>query len=307
MGRLCIMIILLIPASGASDIFDIMDEKYITDISELPYSSGNPEINWQKQGHIEAWIDIVGFKNLSKENGTFYISGDPENLSIVQNGAQGVFSCEICGYNIKKTVQTSTSGANTVATLSIKMIWYSKHCGKNGCTCVEHIEFAMFNDVEKSPEQFDRVLNPQVNITEYNNSVNPRTEIQLTLNSPALAFINYTYNGNYIINYKMSAHVEKTPKDVYFANVSAANIWTDGTGSLRQMNDNVIIPGTADPDYHNLTIQASSLYKTENASFTIVRDTYKFERSFSGLYITLIIIFSILFGTLYYTAKRAFS
>jgi len=307
MKVLCLLITMtLIMSAGASNIFDILDEKYITDISELPYSSGNPDKNLQKQGHIEAWIDIVGFRNLSKENETFYSYGDPVGLAIIQNDARGVFKCSTCGYKITQYVHSYAAGNYLVSVLETKMIWYELVCTKDGCSCVEHTEFATFSDVESVPKQFDKFIDSKVNIIEYNNSVNPRTVINVSTSN--LSSINYTYKNQPVHNYLKNARVEKTAKGIYFANLSMTNIWTGGTDSFQQMNDNVIIRGTADPDYDNLSILASNIYETKKVTnYSIVRDTYTIERSFSPIFIMVATIFSIMFGILYYTAKRAFS
>jgi len=294
---------LLLPAAAMQDIFDIMDEPYITHISELPYSSGVPSVEWNKDGHIIAWIDIMGFRNLTKADGKYFINGNPAELAITQYGTKyeisGIFD------SITKSCSYSQLENNLVATLTVVLKWHVMCCDKNGCwVCGRFKETKIFQDAEIAPEQYN-IVTHTLNITEYNNSVNARTEITLT-SSPA--FINYTYNGNHINNYKMIAHVEQTTKGIYFANLTPANIWTTGTGSLRQMNDKVIIPWTANPDYQNLTIQVSNLYTIDNVSAaeaTVVRDTYNFKRSFSGLYISVIMIFSVMFGTLYYTAKRS--
>ncbi len=317
MGRFCLLIItmiLLIPAAGASDIFDILDEKYITDISELPYSSGNPEINWQKQGHIEAWVDIVGFKNLTEYNGEYFINRDPASLAIVQYDSKGKVTEGVID-SITNSLSLSTVSpskyqpeSNLIASLTVVLKWHVVCCSKDGCwVCGRYTETKTFQDTEIVPEQCPNI-DYTINITEYNNSVNPRTVIGLTTYNSS--YINYIYKNESIKNYLKNARVEKTAKGIYFANMSSANIWTDGIDSFHQMGDKLIIRGTADPNYDNLSITISNIYETKRVSvsnYSIIRDTYKFERSFSGLYITLIIIFSILFGTLYYTAKRAFS
>lgn len=295
---------LLIPTTVGTmhNIFDIIDEQYITHISELPYSSGIPSVEWKKDGHITAWIDIVGFRNMTKERGEYFIHGDPDDMAIVQYGTDHDIKENFD--SITSTVSYTQSGNNLTATLTVVLKWHVWCRTKTSSwICGRPSETKTFQDAEIVPEQYN-IVTPTLNITEYNNSVNPRTEIKLT---SSLAFINYTYNGDHINNYKMIAHIEQTTKGVYFANLSPANIWTTGMGSLRQMNDRVIIPGTANPDYQNLSIKISNLYTTETVSAaetTLVRDTYNFKRSFSGLYISVIIIFSIMFGTLYYTTKR---
>jgi len=289
------------------DIFDILDEKYIDTINDLPFSEGHPSISWQdcpcnvdyKWG--KAWVDIVGFRNLTSENNTFYVNDAPETLAIIRYGYQGLRGVTV---SWKPTIRTYQSGNNVIAELTIERRWYEIFCGEYGCYPVYHSATMTISDSEPAPLIYPLISESgSIKIIEYNNTVNPRTEIKIT-SGPA--FIKYIYNGDHISHYKMVAHVEKTPKGVYFANVSYANIWTTGTGSLRQMNDKVIIPGTADPDYQNLAIQISNIYTTENAAISesITRDTYGIERSFSGLYLSVIMIFSVMFGTLYYTVKR---
>lgn len=299
-----LLLILFIPTAAAmNNIFDIMDEKYITHISEMPYSSGNPTIEWQNQGHIWAWIDIVGFRNTTKKNGKYFINAAPEQLAITQYDATYIVPGTVD--SITKTCTYSISGNNLIANLVVVLKWHVTCCDDDGCwTCGRYEETKTFQDIEIQPEQQTKEKHA-VRVTEYNNSVNPRAEIKVSSSADT---INYIYNGHLIKNYKSIAHVETTPKGIYFANISPANIWTSGTGALRQTHDKVIIPGTADPDYENLIIQTSSLYETETITISkqeAVRETYSFNRSFSGLYISILMISSIMLGTLYYTAKRA--
>ncbi len=294
----------LIMSVGASDIFDILDEQYITDISELPYSSGNPEKNIQKQGHIEAWIDIVGFRNLTKYNRLFFINRDPASLAIVQYDSKGKVSGVID--SITNSVSLSQSGNNLIASLTVVLKWHVICCGENGCwVCGRYTETKTFQDIDIAPEQCPNI-DYTTNITEYNNSVNPRTVIGLTTYNSS--YINYIYKNESIKNYLKTARIEKTAKGVYFANMSTANIWTGGTDSFHQMNDNMIIRGTVDPDYDNLRIVISNIYETKKVTnYSIVRDTYTIKRAFSPIYIMVVTIFSIMFAIFYYTAKRAFS
>jgi hypothetical protein len=57
-----LFLLFLIPTTLAADkgVFYILDEKFIDNISELPYSAGTPDKQIQKSGNIAAWIDIVG-------------------------------------------------------------------------------------------------------------------------------------------------------------------------------------------------------------------------------------------------------
>lgn len=309
---------ILIPTAGAAqdNIFDILDEQYIAHISDLPTSNPTPEKNWQPpyewvEDHcrrdrspyfVFGFLDVVGFERMVKINGTYYLNESPSDAAIIRYETH---TCAMAyprydgGWDYKlKTYQQDNQFVAELTATAILYYYIESNKYYDNITQV-------FYDYEPLPLQYNQTLNPVINITEYNNSVNPRTEVKLTSGD---GIITYYYNSDHITNYKFIAHVEKTAKGIYFANLSSANIWTAGTGSLRQMNGRVIIPGTANPDYQNLTIQVSSIYEIKNLSISheaIIRDTYSIKRAFSGLYISLIILFSIMFGTLYFTAKRA--
>lgn len=311
-----LLIILFIPTAAAmNNIFDIMDEKYITHISELPKSTPKPETNWQPSLEwvyehcrrdrgpyfIYGFLDIVGFERMAKINGKYYLNEPPLEAVVIRYETH---ACALGygryegGWDYK--LETYQNNNQFVAKLTATAILYYYIESNKYYDNITRV----FYDYEPAPLQFNRTVNAKVNITEYNNSVNPRTEIQL-MGDPY--FVKYNYNSDEIINYKVTAHAEKTEKGISFANVTPANIWTKGTGSLRQMNDKVIIKGTSNPNYNNLTIRASNLYTTNisEPEISISRDTYSFNRSFSGLYISIIMISSIMLGTLYYTAKRS--
>lgn len=60
-------------------LFSILDEKYITSINELPNSSSSdlkPDENWSTQGTISGWVDIVGFRQMVREDGINYVPND---------------------------------------------------------------------------------------------------------------------------------------------------------------------------------------------------------------------------------------
>ena len=91
MRVIILCLLFLIPTAIAADkgIFYILDEKFIDNISELPDSVGNPDKQIQTSGNIEAWIDIVGFNKMMRENGLDYVPGTPADHSIIQYDAKG--------------------------------------------------------------------------------------------------------------------------------------------------------------------------------------------------------------------------
>ena len=282
-----ILFFLIIPAvSGYTGIFSILDEKYIDQISDLPYSAGTPDMNiqrsWGTQAWIEGWIDITGFRNMTQENGTYYVNGNPAIMAIIQNDAYGKFKCSICDYSIKKTLSVWDSGNYTIANLDVKMTWYELVCTKDGCSCVQHIEYAVFQDSEKSPYIYPSLQTGIANITEYNNTIYPKTAISLNLPGN-ISKATYRYGNDTLAHYFRQGHVEQTAKGIYFLNLSERDFWTSDTESLQHLNTWVMIPNTSRPDYSNLTIEISNSYETGQINnYSVERITYNSGSTFSN-------------------------
>ncbi len=300
-----------IPTVSADvDIFDILDEQFITDISELPYSPGTPEMNWQQQGNIRGWVEVVGWKNLSRKGTEYFISGNPDKLAIIAGDATG---SPPSGYgngamiSLTKSISSHVDNGYLIATIDAKLTWFLTCTDRWGTfNCGQRSQIATFQNMVKIPEQAGNLSNPAILITEYNNSLNPRTSIEAA-NMQNISMIIYTYNNESMTNYRQSAQVERTENGIYYANITDTNIWTASTPHLTQMANKVIIKNSTDPDYVNLTIHVSNLY--ESRTITTAhreRETYLFVNSFSKLLLGIMAIFTVLGSLVIYTARRTF-
>lgn len=267
-----IILFMILPQIASAGLFDILNENYIESINELPYSAGIPSVEWQHQSHIKAWVDIVGFKNLTKENGVYLIQGDPASLAIVQYDAK---AADVPGsvQKITKSLTTLNSNNFTVASLTVYLYWKSISCDKNSCWEVPHHETATFQDTEKSPDQFDKHPNPTVNIIEYNNTIEPKISITVIEPNASKIFIQY---GNKSITERLKLyHVESTAKGVYYANISTIESW-DVQGISRFGNSALINTNISDMNYSQLNITVMDIYGTVKAdTFNIKQITYE--------------------------------
>jgi hypothetical protein len=86
-----------------NSIFDLLNMQF-TDTGISSSQNGYPDIQWKENGKSKAWVDIVGWNNLTERNGTFYIpEGEPP---IVRYGAENTAS---------RPISTDTSVALTEA------------------------------------------------------------------------------------------------------------------------------------------------------------------------------------------------
>jgi hypothetical protein len=292
---LVVLAIVFIPQIAEAGLFDILNEPYISDISELPYSSGNPSVSWQESGNIRGYVEIVGFRNLSRDGEKYYILGDPARLAIVAGDAAanppGIFD------SIDKTISFTQSGNNLTASLNVVLKYHTEYCDDKGCFINgRFIETAAFQDIEVIPEQF-APINPIVNITEYNNTLEPKISIQIpNINSSGISI---SYGKISAVHSTQSYHVEQTEKGIYFANISGLDAWQfQGQGIAHFGNSIILNTNLSTFDYSQLNVSISNVYgsgKVDPSQFNITRETYTPEIivynpllfGFLGMFLTL--------------------
>jgi hypothetical protein len=307
---LCLLFLIpTIPTAIAEDkgIFYILDEKFIDNISELPYSSGIPEVNWQASGHIHAWIDITGFKQMSHENGIDYIPGSPEDFAIVQYDAKAKVPGSVT--KLLKSVQVSQENNFSIATLTVDLYWKSTICYENSCWEVPHHDKAQFQDTELSPNIYPQLQEDlRVNLTQYNNSLYENIGISIA-NISGLNKYTIQYEDNIATNRIKKAHVEQTAKGVYFANVTPAEFLELKGKNISRYGKTILLNGNLSkmsPD--DIKITGSNLYETKTANsshFNITRLEFKPEKELENpVSMWFMSVMAVTAGGIYFYARR---
>src|SRR5660398_114820 len=268
MRVIILCLLFLIPTAIAADkgIFYILDEKFIDNISEVPESAGNPDKQIQTSGNIEAWIDIVGFNRMMRENGLDYVPENPADHAIIQYDAKGTQSGIFDG--IEKTISFTQSGNNLTSVLNVKLQWHTKYCDDKGCFINGRFtETAAFQDTELSPNTYPPLPEDlRVNLTQYNNSLYENIGIRI-VNISGLNKYTIQYEDN-IATYRLKkAHVEQTAKGVYFANVTPAEFLDLKGKNISRYGNTILLNGNLSkmsPD--DIKIMGSNLYETKTAN-----------------------------------------
>jgi hypothetical protein len=267
-------LILLISFSQIAQarLFDILNERYINDISELPYSPGTPNIIWQQgRGNLNAWIDITGFRNMSNINGINYTFGDPAQEAIVNYGTRSILDCNygLCKVDsIDTNITISTDDNITVAHLHTTMRWVMLYRGQD-----QHFtEHADFYSSELSPETFNQNISSQINITEYNNTIEPKILINIDTKNSSSIRVSY---GNKTITHKSKIyHVERTEKGVYFANESKIDTWDSNNKELTRFGNDIIFNiNFSTYNSSDLNITISNIYQQKKLNMSEVNIT----------------------------------
>jgi hypothetical protein len=283
MRVIILCLLFLIPTALAEDkgIFYILDEKFINNISELPYSAGTPETNRQASGYIHAWIDITGFKQMSRDNGIDYIPGRPADLAIVQYDAK---AADVPGSvtKIDKSIMTYQSNNSTIAVLTVDLYWKSTICDENSCWEVPYHETAQFRDTEISPVQYKPISQElKVNITQYNNSLYENIGIRIII-PPGLLNIKLNYQNKTATHRLSVGHVEQTSKGVYFANITSSDAWNIQGSDISRLENTIFMNGNLSTmNLSDIKITGSNLYETRtmnSSQFNITRLEFKPEK-----------------------------
>lgn len=283
---------LLSPSIVSAGLFDILNETYITDISELPASTSLiPDKAWQpsyewvsdhcKRDYspkfVFGWLDIVGFERSVKINDTFYINESAAGTTIIKYES---YACVI-GHRLFKgpminKLETYEQNGQLIAKLTSTQVLYSIV----GETYYYDNETRTFYDYEPLPLQYDQVLKPVVNITEYNNTLEPKIAIRVI--EPNSSRIVIQYGNNTVTQTLKSYHVEQTAKGIYYANTSQLEAWdVQGRGVAHVGNAVIINTNLSTFDYSQLDIRISDIYgtvRTDPLQFNITRLTYESEK-----------------------------
>lgn len=291
------MVLIFLSFPGRAGLLEMINDSYVDSAYDLPVSQGTPDIAWQQQEHIKAWVDIVGFKDLAYINNAFYTPGDPAKYAIVQYDAvgkpPGIFD------SIDKSMSVYQSGNNTIASLHVVLKWHVICCGEDGCwVCGRYKEEKDFTDSELSPYPF----NPghesiHVNDINYNHSVIVQRRLYLNISSFITKY-NISIQEGSITHRKQIGQIYFNEKGIPYANYSLFNTWdTQGKGINRQ-HDAVIIEELN----KSYSIQAYTPFGLLAISPTITKtnNTWLPEKTFSPFTFLIIFIFGVMFASLFY-------
>ncbi len=321
------LLLFLIPPANAyyDGIFKILDERYVETASDLPESKDlKPDMNWQSSGNINAWIDIVGFKRMVRKDGQQYLAGRPEDYAILQYESKGALNCGKCSYecrvdSVDQTPSFRTEGNLTVAQLDVIMKWHRTECtGSNaqedifgtiatpiywdGDRTTYYSELATFYDYEVSPELYPALNEPEVIITQYNNSMYENIGIKIINDN--YTKISFKYYDKQAIRTLKTLHVRNNSKGITFGNITELEQWRiEGTNISRFYNEILLDGNLSKMDINEFDIWVYNPYTSKKAdpeNFRIERAEFAPQKTMNGLLMAVIgMVGTFMIGTLY--------
>ncbi len=272
--------IVIAPTAHAEDkgIFNVLDEGYIDNIADLPYSSGVPDQTVQASGHIRGWIDIVGFDEMVRDDGVDYLNDNPVNKAIVQYGAGHGNLCSrivsgYCGqscywcffYSLCDSISTYQQGDKTVARLDVTLYWHETVVSSGSSQTFYYADYATFYDYETSPQVYQPLSEQfKVNVTQYNTSLYENIGIRVYAHG-GIGKTVVKYGANTSTHITKIGHVEQTAKGVYFANMTAVNYWN--VSGFGKINDELYFNGNLSKvALADIKVTGSNLYESMTAN-----------------------------------------
>jgi len=236
----------------------------------LNYKATDLDAVWYAGPNMLAWVDIVGFRNLSRINNTDYIYGDPVACVIVESDVK-----DTLGWNdnvdwIDEQFSYNISNGNITVTNSITMLWHhstetTTADGKKKTKKDYSFSYMTINDTEMLPLQYNyTAANTSTHLIFYNNSFSPKTIINVP-GKEGLFYIEYFYDNTSITQKLMNAEIEKNPKGIEFINFSDTKKWDEPEANISHIGACCVIKG-ANFTLEDLNISLRTPYRSLNVT-----------------------------------------
>ncbi len=229
-------------------VLEELNNTYITDVSGLPpykESELHPDIQMTVAGHLQGWVDIVGFRNMANISGTLYVHGDPAASAVVRGNAKIWREPPGVSPELTQSISVKQNGIYTVATLHASLKWYLVSCDDDGCWISgSETEEHDWVDKEISPPQF-AFPGPQNMTIEEFDGFHPVSLIHFTDLNNSIIFFNITTQSGSVEHLLNIGKVELTRKGIPYMNVIPFSVWRKtGKGIYHQGDDSIMDNGT---------------------------------------------------------------
>ena len=255
------------------------------DISYNP-KTYTPTDTWSRNGHISAWVDIVGYTGMVKVQDEYYIEGPAtDDVVIVYDIKHHVNTRSGSGYTVKKfepsIVDISIVDDEITVLLKVELeyvyTWYTlKIDSSNKTIKIKHTEtydkVAYFRDTESFiPETYPGVNDYGLTVYNYNNTVKPKAICEGNLSGLDIA-IEYLYKNESVKYNKYELVLEYTnDKNFPYANLSQLDQWSypPDNSRIHPFLNSVWMPGN-DFEKEDFSVIVHTPYTTGFANTSLV-------------------------------------
>jgi len=252
-GDVVIPFLLIMPASAG--FLEELSGEYLTSIDELPYDynvNSHAGIQ-QSSGELAARLEIAGYRNMFKQDGKFYISGNPADHAIIisEIGLRGfdedkgdyiMTPGEASGTGIRYDSLTSkldiTQNKGRIEAKLTGHLTYHHvcHSGTGAYACKIGEETQTFYAYSDAPERFNLNTRPNITIEQYQNvGIIRGIDEQIGL----MAYTITTPNGS--VSHRMYAGVAENKSGIPCMNLTKMDVWKCTGSGICNIRDEIVL------------------------------------------------------------------
>lgn len=282
---LTIFFLIFIPVPINGSLFKVLDETPYTGSLDIITEYPDPDMTEKRMGRIFYWIDIVGFEDVVRINGTEYCESP---VPIVKY--------KIWSYERKNRIYiqrewSHVSGDHTIACVDL-ILKYKK---RNRFGSFTKKERYIIVTKKLNPDIYPGINNSKVEITIFNNSFNPHVDIHIPVQEFETKTV-ITYQDQEITRYNMTGQAATGA-----VNLSYYQHWEDESDNFAFRNDQVILKYTNKSDFNisGLEIVIHTPYSSmpiTNTSVEVVELDSIEEIIKPGIWVPLLLLFTFGYG-----------
>lgn len=253
------VIFLITPATAMSSIFDIFNETAYNGSLDIVTEYREPNKTVQAHKHIRGWIDIVGFNNTIRINGTEYCN-QLEPVIEYKLWDSGLFWNNNFDYIEIIEQCIFTEGNITTVEMDVYLVWHHSKKRKppgKGIKKTYYHEYMTLTAYSEGPQQFPMTTDAMASITIYNNTINPHVDIFVPVYNTTTKTV-YTYGGETITRWTLSG-----VSAVGAVNFTECLYWEDDSEIFAYKNDVAVLTNMneSELDLSKLTITMHNPYE----------------------------------------------
>jgi polygalacturonase len=185
-----------------------------------------PDKNWQQKRHSKAWVDIVGWNNLTQRNGVFYIPAGEQPIvkyDSVATDLMGSTQPHLTTYQsngnltadleVKTTYKVAKTSSRSVLGVSVPIISYETKT-----------ETSHYYDSETVPQTYNPAINTTAYVTILNNTFSKQTVVYVPENLDVMK-VCFKYDTVETWHYMHTGTENTTVKGVKYIQISDLDYW----------------------------------------------------------------------------------
>lgn len=261
-----IFIIIMPVATAAPGLFDILNKTAYNGSLDIVTDYKDPDKTVQAHKHIRGWINITGFNNTVRINGTEY-SNIPEPRVEFEVWDEGLIWDDNLDWIHTSETKIIQEGNKTKAEIDIHLLWHRSTLKSRTVNGRTHTwiqkdytdEYATLSSYVRTPQQYPALDDIPVRITIYNNTLNPHVDIHTPI-QPFTVKTEFTYKNETITRFTLAGAASTGA-----VNLSECLYWHDDVNNISSRNSIAILKYTNESDFNisDLIVTAYTPYESK--------------------------------------------